>query len=306
MKFASARGRGNNVRFLALQMACGIAIAIFPVQSAAASDFLDGGGSKLFYEVAGTGPAMVFIHDGQMHSESWDEQWDIFSKTHRVIRYDRRGYGRSAPATSPYSNIEDLRLLLAHLSVSNAVVIGCSAGGRQAIDFALEHPTLVRRLVLVGPVVSGFDFSEHFDQRVRAGFRPLRESNDVGATITNWMNDPWLIASTNLAAKERFRRIMLANPHNMTRTSQYSRPPSQPAIGRLREIRAPTLIVVGEADIPDVHAHGGAIQAGVSNAQRIVVPGSAHFVHFELPFEFNQIVARFLALSDNTNRRPRP
>ncbi len=140
--------------FRALQMACGIAVAVVPVQGAAAFDFLDVGGSKLFYEVAGTGPAMVFIHDGQMNSESWDAQWEFFSKTHRVIRYDRRGYGKSAPATSPYSNVEDLRLLFAHLSLSNAVVIGCSAGGRLAIDFALEHPALVRRLVLVGPVVS--------------------------------------------------------------------------------------------------------------------------------------------------------
>ncbi len=306
MKFASARGRGSSLRCVVLWMACSFAVAVSPLKAAAASHFLEVGGSKLFYEIAGTGPAMVFIHDGHMDSESWDAQWKFFSASHRVIRYDRRGYGKSTPANAPYSNIDDLRTLLAHVGVTNAVLIGCSAGGRLALDFTLEHPALVRRLVLVGPVVSGLDFSEHFDQRVRAGFRPLREKNDVGAAITNWTNDAWLIASTNLIAKERFRKIMLANPHNMTRTSQYSRPPLRLAISRLGEISAPTLIVVGEADIPDVHAHCGAIQAGVSNAQRIVVPGSAHFVHFELPAEFNQIVARFLAISDNPNRRPRP
>ncbi len=297
MKFATSRRGESAMRFVALWMAWSIAVAISPLKAAAASDFLEVGGSKLFYEVAGTGPAMVFIHDGHMHSESWDAQWKFFSASHRVVRYDRRGYGKSTPANAPYSNIEDLRLLLAHLGVSNAVVMGCSAGGRLAIDFTLEHPALVQRLVLVGPVVSGLDFSEHFEGRVREGFRPLRERNDVGATVTNWMNDPWLIASTNMAAKERFREIMLAHPHNMTRTSEYSRSASRPAIGRLAEIRVPTLIVVGESDVPDVHAHCGAIQSGLSSAQRMVLPGAAHFVHLERPAEFNQVVTHFLGNS---------
>jgi len=261
----------------------------------AETGFLEVGGCKLFYEVAGAGPTMVFVHDGHMHSESWGAQWEFFAKDHRLIRYDRRGYGKSTAASAPYSNVEDLRALLAHLRVTNAALVGCSAGGRLAIDFALEHPAVVRRLVLIGPVVGGLDFSEHFDQRVREGFRPLRERGDVGGAITNWMNDPWLIASANHAARQRFREIMTANPHNMTRTGQFSRSPARPAVGRLGEIRVPTLVIVGESDMPDVHAHCGAIQAGITNVHRIVFRGASHFVHLERPAEFNQLVKRFLA-----------
>jgi acetyl esterase/lipase len=119
----------------------------------------------------------------------------------------------------------------------------------------------------------------------------------VGGAITNWMKDSWLIASTNRVAQERFREIMTANPHNMTRTSQNSRSPSRPAAGRLGEIQVPTLIIVGESDMPDVHAHCGAIQAGIANSRRIVVPGASHFVHLERPAEFNQLVTRFLMSS---------
>jgi acetyl esterase/lipase len=90
---------------------------------------------------------------------------------------------------------------------------------------------------------------------------------------------------------------MTANPHNMTRTDRYSRSASRPAIERLAEIRIPTLIIVGESDMPDVHAHCGAIQAGIPSAQRIVVPGAGHFVHLERPLEFNQLVTRFSASS---------
>ena len=268
--------------------------------------FLDVGGSKIFYEVAGRGPDMVFLHDGHMHSESWEAQWKFFSRDHRVIRYDRRGYGRSTPATASYSNVDDLRALVAHLGVTNLVLIGCSAGARLAIDFTLEHPALVQRLVLVGAVVSGLPFSEHFDRRVRDGFQPLRERGDVGAAITNWMNDPWLIAPTNHLARERFREIMTANPQNMTRTGRYSHPASRPAIGRLGEIRVPALMVVGESDVPDVHAHSGALQAGIPNSRRIVVRGAGHFVHLELPDEFNRIVASFMAASEKPGKRGRP
>jgi len=272
-----------------------------PMIPGAASDFLDVGGSRVFYEVTGTGPALVLVHDGLLPSDSWNAQWEFFSKGHRVIRYDRRGYGQSTPASAPYSNIDDLYALLTRLAATNAVLVGCSAGGGLAIDFALEHPALVQRLVLVGPVVSGLDFSEHFQRRVREGFRPLRERNDVGATVTNWMNDPWLIAAPNVAAKARFREIMLANPHNLTRTGEYSRSPARPAVGRLAEIRVPTLVVVGESDIPDVHAHCGAIQAGVPFARRVVAAGAGHLVHLERPAEFNAIVARFLASSGKPN-----
>jgi 3-oxoadipate enol-lactonase len=104
-----------------------------------------------------------------------------------------------------------------------------------------------------------------------------------------------VLEAVNRAAQERFREIMPANPHNMTRTGQYSRSPSRPAVGRLGEIHVPTLILVGESDMPDVHAHCGAIQAGISNSQRIVAPGASHFVHMERPAEFNELVTRFLA-----------
>lgn len=261
----------------------------------AASAFLDVGGCKIFYETAGTGPTLVLVHDGLMHSDSWNAQWDYFAKDHRVVRYDRRGYGQSTPATAPYSDVDDLHALLTPLDAVPAVLVGCSAGGGLAIQFALEYPSLVQRLVLVGPVISGLDFSEHFEERVREGFRPLRERNDVGATITNWMNDPWLIASANVTAKARFREILSASPQNLTRTGRYALPPSRPAIGRLAEIRVPTLVVVGESDVPDVQAHCGAIQAGVPNAQRRVVPGAGHLVHLERPAEFNRILSRFLA-----------
>src|SRR5262245_45279118 len=73
------------------------------------SGHLEVGGGKLFYEARGAGPAVVLVHDGLLHRECWDGQWEAFARTHRVVRYDRRGYGRSEAPTKPYSDVEDLR-----------------------------------------------------------------------------------------------------------------------------------------------------------------------------------------------------
>jgi pimeloyl-ACP methyl ester carboxylesterase len=62
----------------------------------------------------------------------------------------------------------------------------------------------------------------------------------------------------------------------------------------LREILVPTLLLVGDADIPDVHAHAGAIEAGIPNARRVVVEGVGHIMYLEKPSEFSHLVISFI------------
>jgi pimeloyl-ACP methyl ester carboxylesterase len=70
--------------------------------------------------------------------------------------------------------------------------------------------------------------------------------------------------------------------------------PEWSAAERLPEIQVPTLIVVGEADIPDVHAHAGVLEAGIAASERVVLEGAGHLVFFERPAEFNRLVLKFL------------
>ena len=253
-----------------------------------------GDGARLYYEVRGAGPAVVLIHDGLLHGECWDGQWDALSKEYKLVRYDRRGYGRSSAPAKPYSDVEDLDRLVRHLGLTQASLVGSSAGGNLAIQYALAHPAAVERLVLVGPVVSGLGFSDHFRARNRAAFRPLAERGDVKAAIANWAADPYLTAPGSDAARKRLRELLEANPHNLTHRDDLQTPPRQPALGRLGEIKTPTLVLVGEADIPDVHAHCGAIQAGVAGSKRVVVGKAGHLPYLERPDEFNRLVSEFL------------
>jgi pimeloyl-ACP methyl ester carboxylesterase len=113
---------------------------------------------------------------------------------------------------------------------------------------------------VVGPVVTGLPYSQHFLDRGRHAFELLGKG-DVKGAIAEWSQDRYLIAPGNDAARKRLFDLMTAYPQDMTHRDYPLR--NKPALPRLQEIRVPTLILTGEADIPDVHAHAGAIEAGI-------------------------------------------
>src|SRR5579862_7722795 len=113
------------------------------------SGLLPVSGGRLYYETSGRGPAIVFIHAAIADSRMWAREFALFANDRAVVRYDVRGFGRSSPATSPYSDVADLLAVLDAAGVETAAVVGCSAGGRIGLDFALTHPRRVERLMLV-------------------------------------------------------------------------------------------------------------------------------------------------------------
>jgi pimeloyl-ACP methyl ester carboxylesterase len=96
--------------------------------------------ARLYYEVAGAGPAMVFVHGFTFDTRMWDDQWSVFAEHYRVVRYDLRGFGRSAPEPVPYSDVDDLLALLNFLDIERAHLVGLSMGGIVSVHFALGHP----------------------------------------------------------------------------------------------------------------------------------------------------------------------
>lgn len=247
------------------------------------------GGNSIFYEVAGEGPPIVFIHDGLLHRRGWDAQFEFFAQEFTVVRYDRPGYGDSKPPLVEYSQVGTLHSLFDFLGIEQALLVGGSAGGGIAIDFALAHPGLVIGLVLVGAPVSGFDFTEHMLNR--GWVSPWPET--LEEALEYWANDPWLIAEENQAARKRFRDLLWPSLQNL----EYSPIPildDGEALDRLSEIKVPTLIIIGESDIADNHAHSGVIQVGIKGSERKIVSNAGHLVYLERPGEFNQLVMDFL------------
>ncbi|HEY0554834.1 MAG TPA: alpha/beta fold hydrolase [Thermoanaerobaculia bacterium] len=268
--------------------------------------FVDAPGSgRLWYEARGEGTPIVFLHDGLVSSATWDRPFDDFARSFRAIRYDRRGFGRSDPPKGPYSDVDDLQSVFATLKIGRAVLVGCSNGSRLAVDYTLAHPDAVEALVLVGPVVSGIPYSEHFVRRGLVNFRPMFREKSREKLIESWVQDPYLTASHDAGSAARLRELLTKNPGPLTSTFPESRPSERLAAGRLAEIHVPTLIAVGAADIPDVHAQAGVLEAGIHGARRVVFPGAGHLVQLDQPEALDREILLFLR-PDEVARREAP
>ena len=267
-----------------------ILLSSFSMAQVDASGYVEVDGSKIFYESAGQGPVLIFIHDGLVHREIWDQQFSLFARDHRVVRYDRRGYGKSSAAGGAHSKVDDLNRLYTDLEIQKACLIGMSSGGALAIDFTLQYPDKVSALVLVGAVVGGLPYTPHLFNRgghLPAGLETVEEQRAYYAK-----EDPYEIYRANKAATKQVVRLVKANP--MKDHGSSPPPPGEPAYRRLAEIEVPALILVGEFDMPDVHAHAGAINAGITNSERDIIPKSGHLIPIEQPALFNAALREFL------------
>jgi 3-oxoadipate enol-lactonase len=258
------------------------------------SGYINVDGGKLYYEVAGKGENLVLLHDGMVHSRIWDAQFLEYAKKYRVVRYDRRNYGKSSDPEALYSHIDDLNQLFIQLKIDKAVVFGMSSGGRLAIDFTLKYPSKVKGLVLVGAVVGGY--SQHMITR-GGRFYPKNYSNPDDVQKYFATEDPYEIYPENIVAKQKVMRILESTkPSHDAREKgklTLARGAERSAVKFLSEIKIPTLIIVGEFDIPDVHAHAGVINAGIENSKRIIIPKSGHLIPIEQPDLFNEAVMNF-------------
>jgi len=118
-------------------------------------------GTQLYYEVAGQGPPLVLMHGFLLDTRMWDDQFATFAQQYRVLRYDARGFGKSAlPTEELYLHADDLKALLKYLELPQAHLVGLSMGGGIATDFAILYPELVRTLTVADPLPNGYSSPE--------------------------------------------------------------------------------------------------------------------------------------------------
>lgn len=253
-------------------------------------------GARLWYEEAGGGPALVLLHGHLLDSGQWDDQLPAYAREHRAVRYDARGFGRSDPAAGPFSFSEDLGALLDFLGIQRASLMGCSGGGTTIVDFALTHPERVDALVLVGGALSGYRFSGKrpaaMVERAEALERgDLERAVELGLRLST--DGPRRPEEVDARARERTRE-MLARRDARPDPAVHARWAEPPAVSRLAEIRAPTLVVVGEHDLPALHAVAGLVVREVRGARKEVIADAGHHPNMEHPAGFNELVLAFL------------
>jgi 3-oxoadipate enol-lactonase len=282
-----------------LLLACALCGAQTNAVSGPTGNYLDVGGAKLWYEDCGSHsqPAVVLLHDGLVHSVTWDRVWAPLCAKYHVVRYDRRGYGRSEPAKAPFVPEDDLYKIMRQVQMYHAILVGNSSGGGLALDFVLAHPGMVDGLFLIGPVVHGMASSNYFVERGAQNNKPLEKGDTKGAA-ENWSKDRFLIAGDDKAARKAIYDALTQNPQNLKVDGGMEIRPSPPTVTRLSQIRAPTLILVGDADIADVFAYSGAIEAAVPIAAFEVWKDTGHLIQLQKPAELVARLDQFVALAE--------
>ena len=248
--------------------------------------FVQVDGSRLYYEECGTGQkAVVLLHDGVVNSAVWDDVWPSFCKQFHAIRYDRRGYGRTPATTKPYYEADDVAALLFDRKVSQAALVASSHGGNIALSFSLRYAAQVSQLVLIGPEAEGFPYSEHFAMSQTA-FQNAKDPTEVRVQNT------YFIVPGNETAREQLRRLLKAAPQDHRHNDMPL--PEKPVFPYVRDLKMPTLILVGSGDIADNQAVAGALVMAIPGAARVVVPDTGHLMYLEKPEVFSSLVSGFL------------
>lgn len=257
-------------------------------------------GSSIYWEAAGTGTPVILMHGGNLDRRMWDAEFEAFRATHRVIRLDARGYGRSGRIDTTFAAHDDLLAVMDGLSIRRASLVGLSLGGRIAMDFALAHPDRVDRVVLAAPGISGGKWvEEHGDTTWQAAARVAAQRRDSVALALSWLGSAYIsTALRDSATAARVRTIVLDQASfwmDMVRNGRdLEKEADPPAAGRLAELRVPILLLVGTDDTPFILDIARAIQATAPNVRRVDFPGVGHMINLEAPARFQTAVSDFL------------
>jgi 2-hydroxy-6-oxonona-2,4-dienedioate hydrolase len=254
--------------------------------------------ARIYYEIVGEGDPLVLVHAGIADSRMWEGQLASFAAGYRVIRYDMRGFGRTAMVDGPFSHHEDLRALLDSLDIERAHLVGCSMGGGAVLDFALEYPDRVGNLVLAGSAVGGFrpdiDPPKEWDEIVAADEAgDLERISELEVQI--WVDGPERSPEdVDPSVRDLVREMNLIALRNEASELGEEWEPEPPAADRLPDVRAPTLLIVGDEDQPRVFAAADLLEKELPNVRKVIMHGTAHLPNMERPQEFNRLVLDFL------------
>jgi 3-oxoadipate enol-lactonase len=239
------------------------------------------------------------VHEGICDSRMWDTQWEPWSRSHRLVRVDLRGFGRSPLERGPFSNARDVIEVLERHGIERTALVGVSLGGRVALEVALARPDLVSALVLVAPGLPGHEWSDE----LRAEWATEEEAFEAGdldaaveASLRTWVDGPRrkpedvdpAVRQRVAEMQRRAYELQLGVEEDEEELLVADLP------GRLADVSTPTLVIVGDEDQPDMHAIVERLSREIPGARLAKIPATAHVPSMERPREFDELVLPFL------------
>lgn len=275
-------------------------------------------GAKLYYEEAGSGDAIIFVHEFADDLRGWELQMRYFSRRYRCIAYNARGYLPSDVPSDPelYSQdlaTDDIAAVMRGLDIDKAHIIGCSMGAFAALHFGLRYGHMARSLVVLG---CGYGAKQDGRQTFNAEVAELAASflekgmieigtpYSLGPTRVQFQNkDPRGFADF----QERFLSHSAEGTGRTMAGVQARRPSLYDLEDELKALEVPTLLVIGDEEEPCLEANLY-LKRSIRSSGLVMLPRTGHAANLEEPAAFNQAVAEFIAMVEQdrwTLRDPR-
>lgn len=221
---------------------------------------------ELFYQEKGSGEPLILLHGNGEDSSYFQHQIDHFQGKYHVFALDTRGHGRSPRGSAPFTIRQfsrDLYDFMAARRIPAAILLGFSDGANIAMQFALEHPGMIRALILNGGNLDPSGVKRSVQLPIEMGYRIAQR---------------FAARSADAGKHAELLGLMVNEPHIQPR--------------ELSRITAPTLVICGTKDMIR-EAHTREIAASFPNARLTILPGN-HFIANRHPAEFNRAVEEFL------------
>ena len=277
--------------------------------------YADSNGVKLYYEEAGRGVPIVFVHEFADDLYGWEDQIRYFSRRYRCVAFNARGYPPSEvpKSASKYSQAiatTDVANVMRHLKIRKAHIIGCSMGGYATVHFGLTYPRMALSLTAIG-VGFGSDPDKRaqfmrdnavmINRFLELGTKEAIRPYQVGPSRVQFQNkDPRAFAHF---CAEFAKHSALGSANTLTGV-QGRRPTIYSLERKFRQLKVPLHMVSGDED-DNCLEPGIFIKRVCPSATLTVVAGTGHAVNLEEPALFNRITAEFLAQVDSGRWKPR-
>ncbi|MBR0645274.1 alpha/beta fold hydrolase [Plastoroseomonas hellenica] len=262
-------------------------------------------GARLYYEETGKGHPIVFVHEYGSDHREWETQVRFFSREYRCITFAARGYAPSEVPSDPrlYGQdfaCADIAAVMRHLGIPSAHVVGLSMGAFAALLFGIRHPQMATALVVAG-VGTGSDLAELDAFRVAQAARAeqIRQEGWGALAVEQGLSPTRIqLRKKDPRGWEEFvqhLREHSAEGSGLTmRHYQGARDPVYAWEERLRAMRVPTLLAVGDEDAPCIEPNIF-LKRTLPNAGLWMHPRTGHAINLEEPAAFNRAVQDFFS-----------
>lgn len=275
--------------------------AMLPAQQ---KGYIQAGQLHIYYERTGKGPAIVLLHAGYMDHTMWAKQVTALAATHTVVTIDQPRHGLTQGSDSSILIADVLRICLDRLHIRKASFAGLSFGGASVADFAIAYPERVDKLIFVCSGLWGFQQVIAMDSVTKAVFQRSADADSTDdiptvarAFAKDWAAGPFRDTTQLSHSVYRFvyeHVITTLNQHLNDHWAVFKTDPAQAM--EVEKIKAPTLIIWAELDVPYIHAIAQYLHSKIKGSTLHEMMGVAHMVNMEKPSAFNRLVKQFLGM----------